>query len=48
MLRRLLLVLFFPSFLIESEFEKRLEYADNAPNPIDVQLWRKNLGVLIL
>jgi len=35
-------------FLIEQEFEKRLEYADNAPNSVTPQLWRKNLGALIL
>ena len=47
-LRQLQLVLLFPSFLIEKGLEKRLEYADNAPNSVTPQLWRKNLGALNL
>ncbi len=43
MLRQLQLVLSFPSFLVEKELEKRLEYADNAPNPVTLTL-AKELG----
>src|ERR1700744_4009113 len=44
MLRRLQLVLFFPSFLVEKGLEKRLEYADNAPKSGDSAALAQELG----
>jgi hypothetical protein len=48
MLQQLQLVLSFLSFLIEKDFEKRLKYADDAPELGDSAAQAQELGSLDL